>query len=438
MQQPLWHLSLFATLACYASVVNLAGGHPVQVPAASNYRGTLGTDSIQSAGDVKLAPSPPEKPGWSIFDLRQQAHLLIESEPVAQPISSQAAIGKEPFQYSTLWLFTCVTGFGAVVYAICGLAFGLTVHCLCIVVGALFGFTARVSVLKVSIYSMSAMPFAVFGQALYLSKTRSDQINVPFATVYGVSVFLGMLCGQSFMIIAAHDTSLVPVLEKLLLCALVMTVAVELRKMVWQPKVEEPAAIEQDRSQTLESGTLDQGGSPPATLAALANPQSGGASEASDIATGNPQDSELKEPSKEEGSKTRGLAWYTTVSCLSLFAGFFQGSLSVGGPTKAFMILLLNIGKDEWRASSSLADMPLQIVRIIILISFGMIDWATDGAIIGGIYVGTALGLVIGNTLSKHVSQQLFERMIWAIIVVSTLLLSVRIMHPQGSKVPVT
>merc|ERR1719262_2212629 len=53
-------------------------------------------------------------------------------------------------------------------------------------------------------------------------------------------VFVGMLCGQTLIVYAAHDPTLVPVLEKLLLCAMALTLAVEVRKFVWPPSTPEP------------------------------------------------------------------------------------------------------------------------------------------------------------------------------------------------------
>lgn len=257
----------------------------------------------------------------------------------------------------------------SIVYAACGLGYALVTMCLAIC-ASLFHDDPSLGVLQVAIYIIAVVPFATFCQACHFS--RSEHLNIPFSVVYGIFVFIGMILGQVLMIFVANNKDMVYVLELLLLIALATQLVSE--------GFNRYAKTEETAEETMQSIP------------------------------------DLHKP---------GTA--AIVSMFSTIAGFFQGSITVGGPTKIFMVILLKLSKDTWRATQSLGDLPLQLARLIVLLIHGMVSWTVDGPILLCMLVSTGCGLYVGNKLSHIISQKIFINIMLAANTASVVMLSIRL-----------
>merc|ERR1719491_1618460 len=57
-----------------------------------------------------------------------------------------------------------------------------------------------------------------------------------------------------------------------------------------------------------------------------------------------------------------------------LASGFYTGAIGANSPVKMCMVVLLDMGSEEWRSTAAASALPFQTLRFAMLVAMGQID----------------------------------------------------------------
>lgn len=316
---------------------------------------------------------------------------------------------REPSYLATATMCFFGATMAGIIQAILAVYNAITFHCVCAIASWSLT-TVQVGVNQATLYIMLYQPIM---DLIQVYNFRDAKRNWPFILSYGFPFFFGLFGGLGALYLAMKN-AVAFWLEAFLLFSCVMVICNESYTRIKMMKAAmQSATTESDLSNSGKQSPEDayeekpqdkRGAGPqsPREIKAAERKRLGedkipqGSAPAESIA----MESSSQEPAPVDMSHS--FTWGFTMLC-GLMAGFGAGAISIAGTFVLLMLNTLNISVPEWKATQCVAEVPCHLIRTIIVLALGIVNWSEDWMNVVGVLGGTGVGLIIGNKVSNYV-----------------------------------